>query len=122
MNDLEIKDTTETQSLVETQKCPVTESVPDYIEVEISEVDRQTADGYCCTGGCLIATALLNRGHNVKSVSPIAVTMFGGSWGEWEIEGNSGMDYALCFDSAARERPFYKPEVVGKVIKLRRIQ
>lgn len=118
--DLKLKEATETQALSETQKCPVTESVPDYIEVEISEVDRQTAKGFMDIQNCLVCTALRNRGLNPIWNNPTHTKMEGNDayFKHDDFYGTDELYWLPCRKVA----PFYGPGVVGKVIKLRRVK
>lgn len=92
----------------------------DVITLTISEVDRQEAGRYTDIENCLICTALKNRGHNVWSVIP----------NQARLENRDDLynfDYEmgpepLFFDRGATTAPFYGPEVVGKVIRLRKVK
>lgn len=98
---------------------PVAPEIEDEIILTISEVDRQTADQYFDTENCLICTALRNRGFNVQKV--------GGSFASLETHKDyvfmdgiiGGGD--LSFNYLTDQAPFYGPEVVGKVIRLRKV-
>lgn len=98
----------------QTQIAPSVEALPDVIELTVSEVDRQTARDYNDTRDCLICTALKNRGINVLTAGGYTVRLEDGS----RYAGNIG-DEDLCATPAASP-PFYGPEVVGKVIRLRK--
>lgn len=88
------------------------------IELTISEVDRQTAQPYTDIENCLICTALRNRGLNVESVGPTFVTLEDSS--DWKIEDGMGSPENLHSTFPETTAPFYRPSVVGTVIKLRK--
>lgn len=106
------------------QKEAEPELAPDVIEITISEIDRQEAGNFCSTGSCLIATALKNRGLNVACVG--TREMFLGDsldspWENWVFDKKYGLT-ELHKDYSARQAPFYGPEVVGKIIRMRKRQ
>lgn len=90
------------------------------ITLTISEVDRQTAKDYVDSGGCLIYTALRNRGFCVTSVGPIFVSM--DDHFDWELDCGVEPIDDLNWIPFATFAPFYGPSVVGKVIRLRKVK
>lgn len=89
------------------------------IELEISEVDRQEANRYYDIEGCLIATALLNRGYNVWGVGLNRV--FLDSYKD-KYELDRIYDSTNLYHNwSATQKPFYLPSVVGLKITLTKI-
>lgn len=89
-------------------------TLPDIIEVTISEVDRQTAGRYMDGHNCLLCTALKNRGINTD--------MMGGTWAIIE-----GAYYGILDDGGSpinlrvsQDRESYDTKVVGKTIQFKR--
>lgn len=106
---------------IETQPAPVIEHTsenPDVIELTISEVDRQTASQFRDIHNCLICTALKNRGYNVTNVNPYRAKMEDES--EWYFD--EFMGYEALSANLDGPAPFYRPELVGKVIRLRKVR
>src|SRR4051812_45523567 len=77
--------------------------VPSAIELEISAVDREHCADYDNNNYCIIATALRNRGFNVRGV--------GGSYARLDI---GVYDFAGDY----RERDLYGPNGIGMKIKM----
>lgn len=95
--------------------------VPEVIELTISEVDRQTAGQYFdptnnCVN-CLIGTALRNRGCNVRIVGVDQVYL---DDGEYRFDQRMTAS-DLYNEPFAEVVPFYSHEVVGKVIRMRKV-
>lgn len=81
------------------------------IEIEISEVDRQTAEGYCNIRTCLVATNLLNRGYNVRWAGIDYAVLDTGIYNfndEFEITCR-----VLRVKHFQSTKPFYRRGVVG---------
>lgn len=90
----------------------------DVITLTISEVDRQTADRFENHRGCLLCTTLRNRGFNVYSLGPVLALIDDGYWRFDEWMGYDELSTKPNLHSA----PFYGPEVVGTVIRLRKVK
>lgn len=88
------------------------------IELTISEVDRQTAGPYGDVYNCLLCTALRNRGVNVSHLGPLYASLEHAR--DWRFDDLMGPG-ELYFDQDANNAPFYGPNVVGKVVRLRKI-
>lgn len=85
------------------------------IEIVVSEVDRQTASFYIDNHNCLVCTALRNRGFNLQSAGGNYVRMENGEC--WTLENDAG---ALEYDLNSPVAPHFGPEVVGRVVRLRK--
>lgn len=94
---------------------------PRYIKVTITEEDRQKADRYCSNGGCLIATALKREGYELGpgGVGGFEVNVNGKNYTFDEECGVGGN--VVKTDYSSREKPFYLPSVVGKVVSCTRV-
>src|SRR5690242_6171236 len=92
----------------------ITATPPRVIHVTITEEDRQKADSFCSTGGCILATALTRMGysHFIVGVDDAHIGFI-----DYEIRHNGrgwGADESCRL--SRKERPFYSPGVVGKTI------
>lgn len=98
---------------IEKETAPKIEA--DLIEIVVSEVDRQTASFYMDNDSCLVCTALRNRGFNLQSAGGNYVRMENGEC--WTLEDDGGaIEYGLNSPIA----PYFGPQVVGRVIRLRK--
>lgn len=88
-----------------------------FIEVTISEVDRQTANHFRDIHNCLVCTSLKNRGLNVEYADPSTVVFKDGS--KWDFDEYMGVKELHALEQAENS-PYFDSNVVGKTIRLRK--
>lgn len=87
--------------------------LPDTITVTFTEEDRQTADHYHESCGCLLHTALTRMGFKNVRIGACGDTFIGDNLYEPVEAFNSSVER----DRPIR-KPYYKKSVVGKTIHL----
>lgn len=98
-----------------------TEAAPTVIDLEFTEVDRQTADAYPNRDHCIIATALRNRGYNVNSVGAFVASL-NSEDDNWVIEYLTwSPDSIFCRTRIQPDGTFYLPSIVGKKTRLTKL-
>ncbi len=102
---------------------PVRLPLPQQFTVVITEEDRQTADHFCHSGSCLLATAtartLRQFGIPVSRISEGVVDLRIRAGDECCTYGHEFFSAETAHAISPMKRPFYAPEVVGTTVTMR---
>jgi hypothetical protein len=110
----------EIEEVEETLKKLNTPELTDIIEIEISERARQTAEHFCRTGTCLIASELKIRGYQGINAGTRTV-LIGKDNIAYQLDTYCDIR-ELKFRLGAMTKPYYDRSVVGKKITMRRVK